>query len=79
MLHILRLEGEPLQVDIEEIGTVIDLKRHLKRRHDYPICLQQLLHEHTRLDNSIRLASLLQDRDVYICMGYKKIGFQDYS
>ena len=63
MLHILRLEGEPPQVDIEEIGTVIDLKRHLKRRHDYPICLQQLLHEQTRLDNSIRLVSLLQDRD----------------
>ena len=55
MLHVWKVSGEELAcIPLQELGEercVAVLRRTLRERFGFPICLQELLHDSSRLDN----------------------------
>ncbi|CAE7218269.1 ankrd46, partial [Symbiodinium pilosum] len=49
------MSGQELPISMEEISDVLSLKASLRRRHGYPLCVQQFLHNGICLDNSTEL------------------------
>ena len=61
MLRIRKISGHELPaVSTANIRDICDLKRELRKMHGFPVCLQQLLHKGSRLDNSTK-RDVLQD------------------
>ena len=61
MLRICKISGQELPtLNIQNISDIRDLKRELRDRHSFPVCLQQLLHKGISLDDLTKL-ELLQD------------------
>ena len=61
MLRIRKISGHELPaLSTEKIRDIHDLKRELFNLYGFPICLQQLLHKGTRLDNTTKI-DVLQD------------------
>ncbi|CAE7379924.1 HERC1, partial [Symbiodinium pilosum] len=61
MLRICLISGQELPaISTKNICDIRDLKRELRNLHCFPVCLQQLLHRRSSLDDSTKLA-VLQD------------------
>ena len=56
MIRIWNISGEELAaVSVDSVKDVIALKYALKKQHGFPLCLQQLLHNGSGLDNASKL------------------------
>ena len=51
MVSVWSVSGQELVQPAETFKTVIDLKRHLRQQHSFPVCLQQLLLAGSCLEN----------------------------
>ncbi|CAE7445844.1 ANKRD50 [Symbiodinium natans] len=55
MLRVWAASGQELAIDTQEVSDVLSLKRLLRRSYHFPVCLQQLLHGVSCLDNMAQL------------------------
>ena len=56
MLRVWQISGVELAaIPAEELSDVLALKQHLRVRKGLPVCLQELLHDGVRLQDSVKL------------------------
>ena len=55
MLRVWSVSGQPVCTTAEELDDVRALKQQLRWVHGFPLCLQQLMHEGHRLDDTAKL------------------------
>ena len=55
MLRVLGISGRELAVIDHEVDNVLALKRRLRELHCWPVCMQQLLHGDSILDDSAKV------------------------
>ena len=74
MLRIWQMSGQELPaVSMAQISHVRDLKESLRRQHGFPMCMQQLLHKGTSLDNSTELDAPIDLQLVLIPLSTHKL------
>ena len=61
LLRVWGLSGEELaSLAREELSDVAALKLHLRQLHGFPVCLQELMHGSTRLEDAMVLDEHLE-------------------